>query len=187
MPEIRQTFVVERPVATVWDFFQDVAAVADCMPGVELLEDLGGGSYKGRMKVKLGPITAQFQGDATIKELDEATRTGTISAKGVDRQGGSRASAQVRYLLNDAGDTTTVGIQADITLQGPMAQFGRTGLIEEVSGLLTKEFVDCLGAKLAAGSAAEAAEVRAGDVKGFRLFLQSLWGWFRSRFRPDKR
>lgn len=188
MPKITESFSVAQPRDVVWAFFQDVPQVADCMPGVELTEDLGDGAYSGRMKVKLGPISAQFQGKAQIEELDEAAGTGLISAKGTDRQGGSRASARVAYSLggSESGSGTTVSLEADITLQGSMAQFGRTGLIQEVSGQLTREFASCLEAKLGASSKEEAAEVKAGDVKGFSLFLASVWRWFKGLFSRDR-
>lgn len=186
MPQITQSFTVQRPVQVVWDFFQDVPAVAACMPGVELLDSLGTDSYKGRMNVKLGPINAKFEGQAKIENLDEAARTGSITAKGADRQGGSRASASVDYSLGSEGNATKVEIVADITLQGAMAQFGRTGLIQEVSGQLSKEFASCIELKLAATTPEEAAAVQAGDVKGFKVFWQGLRGWLKNLFRRKR-
>lgn len=179
MPEIRQNFTVHRPVPVVWAFFQDVPKVAQCMPGVELVDDHGDDSYSGQLKLKLGPINATFQGDAHITERDSGAHRGSISAKGVDRQGGSRATADVSYWLAAVDDGTAVSIEATISLQGSMAQFGRTGLLEEVSGRLTKEFAECLSGKLTAPTEEEAATVRARDVRGLSLLIQSLWGWLR--------
>jgi uncharacterized protein len=182
MPQITESFTVDRPVEVVWQFFQNVPEVAACMPGVELGESLDNNAYKGKMKVKLGPISAEFQGQATIEDLNEANRTGSISAKGADRKGGSRASAKVQYALSNAAAGTKVDIAADLHLQGAMAQFGRTGLIQEVSSHLTKEFAGCIEQKLAAQTPAEAGEVKAGEVKGIRVFLQGIWGWIKSLF-----
>jgi len=186
MPQIVQGFSVAQPVEVVWKFFQDVPQVAACMPGVELLDSLSEDSYAGEMKVKLGPINAQFEGRAVIENLIETSHTGTISAKGADRQGGSRASAKVNYSLSTSGTGTKVEIVADITLQGAMAQFGRTGLINEVSGQLAQEFADCIEAKLGATTPEAAAEVMAGEVKGFSVFLKGLWAWLKSAFRSKK-
>jgi carbon monoxide dehydrogenase subunit G len=187
MPQIKESFVVEQPAEVVWAFFQAVPQVAQCMPGVELLDQVDGSTYKGLMKVKLGPISANFQGQAQIESLDEVARTGTISATGADRQGGSRASAKVQYSLADRGGSTEVAIVADVNLQGKMAQFGRSGLIQEVSGTLTKEFAACLEQKLAAETPEQAAEIEAGQVRGISLFFRSLWGWLRrlGRKRSD--
>jgi hypothetical protein len=183
MPQIIQDFTVAQPVDVVWNFFQDVPEVAACMPGVELVDSLGDNSYKGKMKIKLGPVNAQFEGRANIENLSEAGHTGTISAKGADRQGGSRASAKVNYSLTTAGTGTKVDIVADITLQGAMAQFGRTGLINEVSAQLTQEFADCIEGKLGAATPEAAAAVTAGEVKGFSVFLRGFWAWLKSLFR----
>lgn len=183
MPQITENFTVGRPVEVVWAFFQDVPEIAACMPGVELLGAVKEDTFRGKMQVKLGPISASFQGEAHIEDLVEGDRTGTISAKGIDRRGGSRASAKVRYKLSNAGSGTRVDILADIALQGPMAQFGRTGLIQDVSSGLTKEFADCIGQKLAAETPEEAAGVKAGDVKGFKLLSHALRAWFRRLFR----
>lgn len=183
MPEIRETFQVQQPVADVWHFFQDVPQVAECMPGVELLGADDEGLYKGKMKVKLGPISANFQGQAKVESLDESTHTGLITAKGADRQGGSRASAKVQYVLNRGDQATEVDITANITLQGPMAQFGRTGIIQEVSSQLTKEFASCIENKLTAVTPEAAAEIHAGEVKGISVFFKGLWSWFKNLFK----
>ena len=183
MPQIKESFTVEQPIGVVWTFFQDVPTVAQCMPGVELLDAVNDDTYNGKMKVKLGPISAQFQGTATIESLDETAKTGSISAKGADRQGGSRASAKVQYSLGDSGGgMTSVDIVADIVLQGSMAQFGRTGLIQEVSSQLTKEFASCIESKLGATTPEAAAEVKASEVKGFSVFFKGLWAWLKGLF-----
>ena len=183
MPQINERFTVAQPVPEVWAFFQDVPQVADCMPGVEVTEVVGEGTFSGRMKVKLGPISADFHGEAKIAEIDEQNRVGVISARGADRQGGSRASANVRYSLAEDVDGTRVEMIADITLQGSMAQFGRTGLMKEVSSQLTKEFATCLEHKLAALSPEEAVKVQAGEVRGLSLFLRSFWSWIKRGFK----
>ncbi len=186
MPHITQTFSVDRPIQTVWDFFQDVPAVATCMPGVEGLDSVGENAYKGRMSIKLGPINAKFDGQAKIENLDETRHSGAITAKAADRQGGSRASAQVTYSLTPEGAVTKVDIVADITLQGAMAQFGRTGLIQEVSSQLTKEFASCIEQKLAAPSIEEAAGIQASEVRGLQVFWQGFRGWLKNLFRRKR-
>lgn len=181
MPEINETFEVEQPVEAVWTFFDDVPQVVACMPGVELLE-YADGSYKGRMKVKLGPITASFEGEATITEADSSTHEGAISAQGADRQGGSRASATVRYSLAPVGSGTSVAIAANVNLQGALARFGRTGIIQEVSSRLTREFAECVRSRLSVSEADRPVGVPARELKGIRLLLQSLWGLLRRLF-----
>jgi carbon monoxide dehydrogenase subunit G len=141
--KIEHEFTVSRPVATVWAFFQDVPSVAECLPGAELTENRGEGTYAGKVAVKLGPMAANFEGEATIVP-DEAAKTGTIDCKGADRRGGSRGQVKVHYGLTEVEGGTKVEIDADVTLSGAAAQFGRTGLISEMSNRLIGDFVNCV-------------------------------------------
>lgn len=170
-----QEFVVERPPQVVWRFFEDVEGVTRCMPGALLGEVRPDGSYAGEVSVRLGPMTATFEGEATL-ERDEATRSGRIIGSGADRRGGSRAQVRVDYRLEEVPEGTKVVVDADLVLSGPAAQFGRTGLVREMSNRLAAEFVDCLERKLAAGTEEEAEEVRSGEVRGLSLLFSSLWG-----------
>lgn len=172
--KITQEFEVARPIGVVWDFFQDVPSVAQCLPGAELTEDKGDGVYGGKITVKLGPMTAAFEGEATVTP-DPAGNTGHIEGKGVDRRGGSRGQVKVDYSLTQADGGTKVAVDADVTLSGAAAQFGRTGLINEMSSRLIGEFVTCLEAKLEATTEVEAGTITAGEVSGLSLFFSSLW------------
>lgn len=176
--KISHTFEVSRPIDQVWDFFQDIPSVAQCLPGAELLDDPGEGSYAGKVSVKLGPMAATFEGTANVN-VDAAAKTGSIEGKGVDKRGGSRGHVKVAYSLSPAGTGTSVTIDADVTLSGAAAQFGRTGLINEMSNRLIGEFVQCVEGKLAATTEEEAQMVVAGDVNGIALFFQSLVAWFK--------
>jgi carbon monoxide dehydrogenase subunit G len=179
---ITQEFEVSRPIAAVWDMFQDVPAVAQCLPGAELTESKGDGVYGGKVAVKLGPISATFEGEATIRP-DPAAHTATIEGKGVDRRGGSRGQVKVDYSLHaTSASQTRVAIEADVTLAGPAAQFGRTGLINEMSNRLIGDFAGCLEAKLSAPDPEAAGAIAAGEVQGLTLFFQSLWAWLRRLF-----
>ena len=180
--KISLELVVARPVDQVWDYFQDVPSVADCLPGAELLEDKGDGKYSGKVSVKLGPMAATFEGDATVTP-DAAAKSGKIDGKGADRRGGSRGQVKVDYQLAAEGSGTKVNLDADVTLSGAAAQFGRTGLINEISGRLIEEFVECVEAKLAATTVEEAAEIKAGEVSGFAVFIQGLIAWLKKLFK----
>lgn len=90
------------------------------------------------------------------------------------------------YQIVAEGEGSKVGVEADVTLSGPVAQFGRTGLINEMSRRLIGEFVTCLEAKLAADTATEAAAIKSGEVKGISLFFASLWSWIKTLFRRQE-
>jgi carbon monoxide dehydrogenase subunit G len=183
--KISQEFVVARPVDSVWDFFQDVPSVAHCLPGAELLGQNDDGSYQGSLSVKLGPMTSAFEGTATITP-DEANKTATIDGKGVDKKGGSRGQVKVVYVIVEAPDGSKVTVDANVTLSGPAAQFGRTGLISEMSKRLIGDFVTCLEGKLTAETAEEAHTIRASEVRGLSLFFASLWAWLKRVFGGSK-
>lgn len=171
--KITEVIEVARSPGAVWDLFEDVPELAQCLPGAELTEVRPDGSYAGRVTAKLGPMSVTFEGEATV-ESDAAARTGTVSGKGVDKRGGSMGRVEVNYELTAIDGGTRVAVDADVVLSGTAAQFGRTGLIKEMSRRLIGEFVECVEAKLSAATSQEAAEIRAGEVKGFRLFFASL-------------
>lgn len=182
MVEINHEFTVDRSPDAVWTFFQDIPEVASCMPGAELEDQKEGDTYEGKVSVKLGAMTATFEGQATI-DPDPETHTCHISGKGVDRRGGSRGQVDVDYRLHGVNGGTRVEVDADVKLSGAAAQFGRKGLITEMSNRLIGEFVDCLEAKLGAESPEQAREIRAGEVKGISLFFASLWSSIKEFFR----
>jgi carbon monoxide dehydrogenase subunit G len=180
--KITQEFEVNRPIQQVWEFFQDIREVTQCLPGAELLSDDGDGKYSGRVSVKLGPMSAVFDGSATVTQ-DESTHTGLIDGKGEDRRGRSRGSVKVDYALVARDATATaVSVDADVTLSGAAAQFGRGGLIIEMTNRLIGEFVQCCEGKLAAATVEERAEIHAAEVKPFRLFLTSLLALIKKLF-----
>jgi hypothetical protein len=105
-----------------------------------------------------------------------------MEGKGTDKKGGSRGQVKVVYTITAEGSGSKVSVDADVTLSGPAAQFGRTGLINEMSKRLIGEFVSCLEAKLGATTEEEADSIRAGEVRGISLFIGSLWSWFKRLF-----
>lgn len=176
--KISQEFVVSRPLDVVWDFFQDVPSVARCLPGAGLRGRTDDGGYEGQLSVRMGPMTATFEGVANV-EPDPESMTAIIEGKGVDKRGGSRGGVRVAYAIVGEESGSKVSVDADVTLSGPAAQFGRTGLINEMSKRLIEDFVSCLERKLEAGSVEEAEAVSASEVKGGSLFFASLWTWFK--------
>lgn len=179
---VTQEFEVNRPVEVVWDFFQDIPEVAQCLPGAELVSDDGDDVYSGRVAVKLGPMSATFDGSAKVMP-DAAARTGRIEGKGEDRRGKSRGAVTMVYALSPGGDTSTaVKVDADVNLSGAAAQFGRGGLITEMSNRLIADFVQCCEGKLAATTVEERQEIKAEEVKPLRLFLSSLLAWIKKLF-----
>lgn len=145
--KIAQSFNVDRPADAVWTFFQDVPAVAACLPGAELTESSPDGTQRGKVRVNLGPFKATFEGEAKVT-ADPATRSGHVDGRGIDKRGGSHSRMSLDYKVNEAGGSTRVDIDVDFTLSGPIAQFGRVGLVTEVANVLIGEFTSNLDARL---------------------------------------
>jgi hypothetical protein len=157
---IHDEFRVGVPVETAWSTFLDVERIAPCMPGAQL-QEVDGDEYRGVVKVKVGPITAQYKGAARIVEADEAARRIVIKAEGRDTRGQGNASANVTASLQPDGDGTHVTIDTDLNVTGKVAQFGR-GVMADVSSKLLGQFVTCLETKvLAAPDAAASPDVPA--------------------------
>ena len=133
--------IVNGSVDQTWDFFQDVPKVATCFPGANLTEQTDDGIYKGNVSIKLGPFKATFEGEATY-EPDQQQKSGKLEGKAIDKRGGSRSRLLLNYkLMAMDGEKSQVDFDADIQLAGPIAQFGRIGVIEEAAELLIAEFV----------------------------------------------
>ena len=139
--KIVKSLIVSSSVDQTWDFFQDVPKVASCFPGANLTEQTDEGIYKGNVSIKLGPFTATFDGEATY-EPDQQQKSGKVEGKAIDKRGGSRSRLLLNYKLIEVdGENSQVDFDADIQLAGPIAQFGRIGVIEEAAELLIAEFV----------------------------------------------
>lgn len=140
--KIEDSFRVDVGVDEAWKVLLDVERIAPCMPGAQLTE-VEGDEYRGTVKVKVGPITAQYKGAAEIVEADEAGHRVVLKAAGRDTRGQGNASATVTATLAPDGDGTIVHIDTDLNITGKVAQFGR-GVLADVSSKLMGQFVENL-------------------------------------------
>lgn len=162
MPEIKQQFTVNQPRAKVWEAFQDIPKIVGCIPGASLESPPEDGKVTGQMTVKLGPVKANFTGEATIIP-DEAAQSGVINGLGSDKKHGARAKGKVVYHLEEAegGAATLVKVVVDYTISGTLAQFARGGIVDAVAAQITRDFAENLNAELAAEAAPVAEAVSA--------------------------
>jgi len=157
--EIKQNFRVRHSPDIVWNALADAPFAIQCLPGAELDDSADGKHYKGRMKVKLGPLSAAFAGEAVV-ERDAEARIGTVDWTGVDGRSNSRAKARMTYAVQPAdGDASEVQIQADIVLAGALAQFARGNIVQDVAARLTAVFAENLQIRLNASAASAQAAV----------------------------
>ncbi|MCW2736262.1 SRPBCC family protein [Nocardioides sp.] len=155
---LSNTFTVSLPVDQAWATFLDLERIAPCLPGAAIT-DVDGDSFEGGVKIKVGPISAQYRGTGTFVEKDEAAHRVTISAKGKDVGGQGNAEATIVATLSPQGDGTQVKVDTDLDLSGRVAQFGR-GVISDVTGRLMTQFAKNLEAEINAGSLGADAEAR---------------------------
>jgi carbon monoxide dehydrogenase subunit G len=149
--ELVNEFRVAVPAATAWKVLTDVERVAPCIPGAQLLS-VDGDDFTGAVKVKVGPITVSYKGDASFQEKDEAAQRVVIKANGKETRGNGNAAALVTAQLKDEGDATSVVITTDLTISGKAAQFGR-GVLADVAGNLIAQFAKRLEADVLGGAA----------------------------------
>jgi uncharacterized protein len=154
MMQITDEFRVDVPIDEAWRTLLDVERIAPCMPGAQL-QEVEGDEYRGIVKVKVGPITAQYKGAARIVEADEADRRIVIRAEGRDTRGQGNAAANVTATLREDAGGTAVTIDTDLQVSGKVAQFGR-GVMADVSSKLLGQFVECLHSTVLTHDAADA-------------------------------
>jgi carbon monoxide dehydrogenase subunit G len=140
--EIADSFRVSTPIADTWKVLLDIEGIAPCLPGAQL-QEIEGDEYRGIVKVKVGPITAQYKGTATLAEVDETGRRIVIDASGRDTRGQGNAKASIVVTMLEEGDGTRVEVVTDLAITGKVAQFGR-GVLVDVSSKLMRQFVENL-------------------------------------------
>lgn len=140
--ELSNEFDVSVPVEEAWEVLTDLERIAPCMPGAQL-QEVDGEDYRGIVKVKVGPITAQFKGVARFVEKDVEARRAVLKAEGRDTGGKGNASATITAQLSPTDAGTHVSVVTDLHITGKVAQFGR-GALADVSTKLLGQFVDQL-------------------------------------------
>jgi carbon monoxide dehydrogenase subunit G len=153
--KLNNEFEVPVGVDRVWEVLVDVERVAPCLPGATI-EGQDGDTYRGAMKIKLGPITSTYKGTVKIEEADEAARRAVMRAQAKDARGQGTAAATITSTMESTGDGTKVNVETDMRVTGPAAQFGR-GVMQDVSAKLMRQFADCLAERITSGQEAPAA------------------------------
>lgn len=145
--DMRHEFTVPIGIADAWETFNDLERIAPCFPGAQITS-VDGDDFTGLAKVKLGPISLQYNGTGHWNERDSSAYRAVIEAKGKDKRGNGTASAVITaHLEDDGGSATKVVVETDLKITGRPAQFGR-GVIQDVGGKLLDQFAQCLATKL---------------------------------------
>jgi carbon monoxide dehydrogenase subunit G len=205
--QLENSFPVAAPPERVFAYLLDVNKVAGCVPGAELSEVVDPSTFKGKVKIKVGPVTVAYNGTARIVDRDDSTHSASIEAEGRETTGpgSARATAHMSVVADGAG--STVKIVTDYNVAGRVAQFGR-GVMEDVSRRLVGEMAACIAANIEAeephsgtsanpstssstsstSTPASARElVTAKPVNAFGLLFSVLWARLRGLFGSTSR
>ena len=203
--ELDNAFDVAASPHDVYAFLLDVNRVAGCVPGAELAEVVDPNTFKGRVKVKVGPITVAYNGTARITSRDDETHRAELEAEGRETSGPGSARAHAVMTVTEADGHSRVSIHTDYQVAGRVAQFGR-GVMEDVSRRIVGQMAACIketlegagattdssplgGHSPQAGTPKEVAAPAAGGamptvkpINGLALFFQVLWDGIRRLF-----
>jgi carbon monoxide dehydrogenase subunit G len=168
--KINNEFTVAAPIQQAWDTMLNLERIAPCLPGAAIQEEKEEGEYDGTMKVKIGPITANYKGSVKFEEVDEGNHRAVLQATGRDARGQGTASATIVSTLQEEGEGTKVSVETDMKLTGRAAQFGR-GIAQDVATKMLDQFASCLEEEITGGpeeGAAAATAEPAGEENGSR-------------------
>ena len=183
--QIENEFEVAASPDRVYAFLLDVNNVAGCMPGAELTEVVDENTFKGRVKIKVGPVTVAYSGTARVAERDAAERRAVLEADGRETTGSGSARAKVAMSVEPSGDGSRVRLVSDFTVAGRVASFGR-GMMEDVSRRLVGQMAQAIKERLeappagaepgsqAAATGAVAAAAQAPEAQSLNA-LSLLW------------
>src|SRR4029077_18662116 len=159
--QLENSFNVNAPPDRVFAYLLDVNKVVGCVPGAELSEVVDPTTFKGKVKVKVGPITVAYSGTARIADRDDAARSATLEAEGRETTGPGSARAKALMKVEADGGGSMVKITTDYSVAGRVAQFGR-GVMEDVSRRIVNDMAACIKANVEAGEPGGAAGAVAG-------------------------
>lgn len=145
--QLQNDFSVPASVNDVWALFNDPQKVAPCLPGAELTEVVNPNHFKGRVKIKMGPVSLSIKGELHVLSRNEASHTVVMKGSGGEEKGKGQAEANVTATMTGSGNTTQVKITQEITVSGAMAQYGR-GMMGDVTTVLMNQFAKCLSGVL---------------------------------------
>lgn len=208
---IEDKFVISASQQDVWDFLLDIPKVSTCVPGAEKVEQVDDNTFAGTLTVKVGPIKANFSGQATLTDLTPPESL-TATAQGKDKTTSSMVSATFTATLTEIEpDQTEVAFKVDVAIRGRLGQFGQA-VIRETSKQITQIFVSCVQTKITeestdtgqstssesetnvgegATAASASAQVQTPEPPSlisiiFKSILTTIGNWFRSS-RSDSR
>src|SRR5689334_915966 len=171
--KIEKTFRVDEPTDKVWTFLSDPRKVGTCVPGAQITEQVDERTYKGAIKVKVGPSVTDFKGEVQIVRQDEAAREIEILGKGQDTKGKGSASMKMTGKLQPSGNVTEVISVSELNVVGILAQMGAR-VIQEVSNIMFEQFVNNFRKQLKNPAENEAGSAAPAPISAAGVALSAL-------------
>ena len=176
--QIENHFDIPIPPAAAWPILMNVPETAACFPGAGNIEKISDDHYKGRVTVKLGPLTMLFAGNLHIENRDDTAHSAVIKAQWSETKGRGNANTVTRFALQAQGDGTRVTMNSDLQLAGQVAQYGRgAGMISAISAQLIATFADNLRTRIQAADAdgvVPPAPKTAAEISAITLLAKAL-------------
>lgn len=145
------------PPDQLMPLLEDLERIAPCLPGATITERVDDRTYRGRVTIKVGPVTVRYEGTMTVIEVDPVARRLVMRGEGRDPQGAGNAAATITMTVNPTEQGGSLGtIQSDVAITGRAAQFGR-GLMQDVADQLLTEFAQRVEQSLVSAPASSAA------------------------------
>ncbi len=135
--EITERTRVRAPLAEVWPLLSDPASVAGCIPGAQLAPHQGDGVWRGSIRVRFGPTTAVFRGEATL-DFDHGAHRCSIEGRGIDGRGASRALSSGTVTATAEADETLLTVDGSFNVTGPLENFANAGGVHVARALLSE-------------------------------------------------
>ncbi|MHB8254617.1 MAG: SRPBCC family protein [Acidiferrobacter sp.] len=178
--KLEKTFPMDAAPAVVWDQLRDIRAVAACMPGAEILEQVDETHFTGRIQVKIGPATAAFNGSLELMFVDADRRAIRMMGRGADVKGASAATLDLTATVQDAeaGRSVILGV-SEVTLTGRLANFGGR-LIDQVSDQILAQFAANFAQRLGMAETSTPVMEPAAPLGAMALLWRALLSWVKS-------
>jgi uncharacterized protein len=147
-----QKVIVPASPERVWDFVMDVPKVAECVPGIESVEQRGDDEYVGALKVRVGPIGVRLEGKVTVVERNVEERRAQMNVEAVDRRikGAVNAKSTMQLAPLDDG-TTELSVHTDAAILGKLGEFGQA-IMRRKADQIMKEFAQNMSQRIEAGA-----------------------------------
>lgn len=150
--KLHNEFFVHVPIDRAWKTLLDIETVAGFLPGAKIEPGGPEGVYQGSMKVKVGPMTVNYQGTARLATVDEQGHSAEIEVRAKEAKGQGTAAAVIRNTLREEDGGTRVTAETDLQVTGRQAQFGR-GIMQDVASRMLDDFAGRFEAYLTSAGA----------------------------------